>query len=997
MKTLTANTLAEIAKRLGTEPLNIIEIEWAVGSTSQYADREVLGFQGKILELSTIQTSVTLDAVTTQQVQVTLDDTDGSIKAILDTIDVHKKHVRVYQFFGGLTETDKFAVFTGQIATPITWAENDRQIVFTLLSEVESYEVGFSPEEGQLDFVNPKLIGKPWPLCFGNVVHVPATKVTQREEAQLLETVGIIDPTLYWKLTSLERSYQIEAFMLQFWILVMRGANAIAPDVRWILDKYILAIIQEDYAVAIVQKLLLDLNAARKKLHENPDKPEHTLFVVVIEEDLQIAAQAAHILAEQKEEYERLAELARFEYAMKKRAANEQIAAYNSMRAIIAEYQATWKEICTQAQFNKECVKVQNSEIFEQEVDVDVVIKGVQWRVQFDNNVMCFIAGPISRNQRLIVAPWQQDDEPCSGLDGLDGLDLFWLDDTNGAPPNLEGQWLLVKKRGSDDSVNQPPIRHIIKVERQVGTKVYFTLVKWNSADQTGQPRGDSLDRLIGRIVETPFLPGPFGNPVPADVYSGNLDPEVWYRPESKMLLDILAITGPVSEEELRTLTALVFLLPNDELGDSVYTVAPSWRETFTIIGEDVETILGSSGLIQKDWLETWQIPYEEIPDSLAWSAESGSAITKEGPDCEIYIANILPSTIMSVFAYRTNTENQRFLAPVPSRYYIKNESANLGTIDVTALTFPTALANIGGQNWEDEVYVTLNSSIGPNVVDIIEHLITTYLTNKTPNAANFAAIKAKLQTGGELYPAHFALLTRPDALQEIQDIAWEARLAVFVVGSEVFLKYLSEEPSSVDTITESEIAEETLSISYTDTEDLVTVLDCTFKEHYLPLEDDAKDPRIVLRHNVKKYGVHKMEKFFHIYAHRELVLKSMTYHLIRRANTWKRLSFSTFQSQLPLDLFDTVLLSLQNPHVANSDIKAIVESAIYDTSIGRIDFVVNTGVRVGEMEQYIHFWPALQSATTEFPTNLEIQQGLAGGYGPGAGVIGTIDDCPGE
>jgi len=95
----------------------------------------------------------------------------------------------------------------------------------------------------------------------------------------------------------------------------------------------------------------------------------------------------------------------------------------------------------------------------------------------------------------------------------------------------------------------------------------------------------------------------------------------------------------------------------------------------------------------------------------------------------------------------------------------------------------------------------------------------------------------------------------------------------------------------------------------------------------------------------------------------------------------------------LNVDTLDTILLQLSSAFVADVDVKCIVEQAVYDSASNIIDFTLHTGVRAGEMLPYEFFWPALGSG--EFPTDGEILEGNAGGFGPGATVTGTIDDCP--
>ena len=198
MRSVSSNGLAKLATSLGTEPINIIEIRWtAGGTTSSYSDRDISpGIQGRILELGNLDNTVKVsDGGENQAITVKMSDTDGSIKAILDQNDIHKRPCWVYQWFDGIALSDKFLLFKGQINSPITWNEGERAVTFDIISKIEDAEIGFSVDEG--NFPNPpyELIGKPWPLCFGTVVnvqHLAATPVGQtvRAEAEVTEVDG---------------------------------------------------------------------------------------------------------------------------------------------------------------------------------------------------------------------------------------------------------------------------------------------------------------------------------------------------------------------------------------------------------------------------------------------------------------------------------------------------------------------------------------------------------------------------------------------------------------------------------------------------------------------------------------------------------------------------------------------------------------------------------------------------------------------------------------
>lgn len=93
MRTLNANALAKIAVTKGIEPVIIIEVNWH-GTGILYADKTVSNIPGKILSITNLDTVVNItNSSDSQEVSITLDDIDGTIKNIIDNYDVHKQDV----------------------------------------------------------------------------------------------------------------------------------------------------------------------------------------------------------------------------------------------------------------------------------------------------------------------------------------------------------------------------------------------------------------------------------------------------------------------------------------------------------------------------------------------------------------------------------------------------------------------------------------------------------------------------------------------------------------------------------------------------------------------------------------------------------------------------------------------------------------------------------------------------------------------------------------
>ncbi len=147
----------------GQEIIVVLEIFWTnrqdvsiqtfpppAGATERmwYADREIAGapeVKSNILEISEVDAAVQVSqGGQSKSVKVKLDDTDGSMKAIFDVNDMHKKPVRVwFHVVGTDFATKKFPIFLGQINTPVRWSEGERSFEFEIVNRIEDVEVGF--------------------------------------------------------------------------------------------------------------------------------------------------------------------------------------------------------------------------------------------------------------------------------------------------------------------------------------------------------------------------------------------------------------------------------------------------------------------------------------------------------------------------------------------------------------------------------------------------------------------------------------------------------------------------------------------------------------------------------------------------------------------------------------------------------------------------------------------------------------------------------------
>jgi hypothetical protein len=1061
MRTLTGAATTALATQYGLEPYLVVEIAWDGSTTGVYATKDMLTYDPRILDVGPIDDKLTYDNFNVTTTSVTIDDTDGVIKAIIASKDIHKRPCSIYQMFTGLADVDKILLFTGTISSPFTWSEGERQVTFSVTSEVEHFEIGFSPEEGQLSWVTEEAIGKPWPLVFGDVLHVPAVKVKQIQHAKMLDLFTIPDPILYYKLQQCEAAYQQSNFLFTFYQMLHTGIHLLIPSAATILSDYVTHLLAMKTLLAQQASLVADMALDRNAVGIAPvGLAARTAFRTKWNVTLPNLAAAMQPIATLLETDKQNIAYLQWLYDLDKQTIGNMVNEYNNMRSLWAAYREIQLEICLEESTEVATVRVEGESIYPD--DTDVCIRKARFTVHFDHTLhtMTFTAGPIDQYVGAGVQVWTPDDEPCSGIAAMDGVDMFRLSEN--PPPDLNDMYLLIKASGvyeyssyltltgssgyvhvsfggimasmdfapvygsltasgvlailnlipalngnvtvsgstggpwtiSSDTIDinslvfapvapsgvsnvnvNPNTRHIVKVRKQDGQKVYYDIKQW-AIPNTGSGHGHSIGTIVNQIVNPASwtYAGGLGGSVPSGYFTGDMDPAIWSQPQGALLLSILAsIPGGVNQEELKELATVCFLQAFDSMRNVIINI-PTSRDIYTIIGEDIGVIKAASSVIPNSWWQNWSIPAEEIPEKMGFEAQPGAEIKDCDDHCEIYIANLLPSTIAGVHAYRKTDTGDDVLDTVPSTYYIKDESKNLGTYDVTCITLKRALYEIPGENWTDQLYISLSSSVGPNVVDVIQYLIETY-TDKTVDAVSFAAVKTKVTK----YPVNFAIFTRPDVLQELKRICWEARIAILLKGGVFYLTYLSETPTSRATWTNAAIVDKTYNIAHTPTESLVTRMVAQYSLSYLPLRMHELQPKHVLRYNIDKYGLHEREETFHVYNDADLVYKSAAFWLLRLANTWQNLELEAFWlDKIEFELLDAVTLN---------GILCVIVGINYNPILHTINMTLDTPIRAGESTAFPFYWPATGTPAL-------IGESFGVGSDPGTGVTGTINDC---
>lgn len=768
MRTLTANASAKLSQNTGTEWIVVLEVDWVENGSVLYTDQTFNGCQPKILNMDGFDTSMILEGSgDSQELGIVLDDTDGALKAIYNSNDIHKRPARVYMVEKNLTLLDKILVFKGEVVTPIEWNERERSASFNILSKLDAVQVGFSMEEGDFPNIPDEALGKAWPLVFGQVCHLPAVKVRAPRRGYLQGGVGIHDFTLEPRIC--------QAMQIQ------------CPS---------------------------QSTGTQTSYTQGPDNTWTSNSQKTIGPDIECVNR-------------RYGEICR-------------------LRDLLTQ----------QKSYEFDSFEVYNGTAFPQNKKITIFIDNATFTGTFNGNTFNVISRQHPEWATFNhVACRQVPTEVAYGT-------TYATPQIGGTNCNSAGGYWAISQGQNPGS----GLQSATWIPNSSGTAFY--------PNQTDAQAFQSCDQAL---VATPGMVG-----------------------------------GPKD----------------------------SWAY------------------------------YDAMEESSFFWAPAGSEVYMESESEILYIVSLLPGTVDGVAAYRTAPNGFSYLTAVPESYYTVYETDYDG-YQVVEVGMNKAL-NLYNDQWEDDIYVSFTSSVGPNPCDIIEWLVNKY-TDLSIDSTSFATVKSLLTN----YPTNFYLTTRPDVYEVIRDIAYQSRCAVYVRNDVVYIKYLSYEPTSERTLTESDILSDSFIEFLSETEDVYTTHNIQWKKGGAAVRRDYDNDReLVLKYNVKKYGTVEENWDYYCLNHGDLVMKTGTFWLIRKANSWKKAKFRLPFKHMDLDVGDAITLDFDQ---FGSPVKCVIESMSLDPSNYTLDVTVWTPVRSGETSEFYWAWPSQKACAAVWPLAGDTNGG--GGY----------------
>ena len=848
MRTVTPQMSALLSQRYGTEPMLLVEVEWVDGTPVLYSDQELEGAIPTVVDLSGFDTSMMLSGSgDSQSVSVTLDDSDGFIRNLCLTHDIHKRPASVYLLFKGLPVAHKMLVFKGEIVTPVEWQEAARTLSFNIMSKLDAVEVGFSMEEGEFPNIPEEALGKAWPLVFGQVCHMPAVQVRAPRRGYLLSGTGIEDFTLEPRIC---QALQIQC-----------PAQQTGP-----VDEY-----QQE------------ANNIWSKTSLGTIGPDNDCV------------------------FRRHGEICKL---------------------IDLQHQ--------QQQYVHGTLNIYNGSSFPQGTSVNISINGGIFTGSFSGNLFTV-------TNRIHPDFATFDHIPCRPVPDL------------GYGYAQEQARLLADKLRSIAvafpeprlyaiNVNKPG-GYLVEIDQAAIDKMKLDAIRMYGPQDDAALNDLAVQYALNKIDQMFPQPGLYGSNVNK---AGGVVMEIDQA-------DIDAMKERVTSFWYPDKTGTYFINNSFEDRDKAYEDC----QRYLVAGR------GPVGGPRDSWAY-----YDEMQEAGFFWAPAGSEVYLESEDEIVYIVSLISGTVDGVAAYKTAPNGKRYLTEVPTDLYTMYLENYQGYY-VVEIHMSKTLSQVD-ENWDDQLYVSFTSTVGPNPCDIIQWLVEKY-TDLTVDATTFAAVKTLLTK----YPCNFYLFDRPDVYELIKDIAYQSRCRIHIRNKVVYITYLSLEPTSVRTLTTSDILNESFIESLSGTEDVYTTHKLTWQPAGAPVQEDDKiERKINLKYNVSKYGTVTDEYTYYCYNIFDLVLKSGTFWLIRKANSWRKVRFKLPIKHIDLDVGDCVTLNVPQ---FGSPVKVVIEMIQFESADNTLSVTCWTPIRSGETAAYYWAWPSQQSEYAVWPLPGDTAGG--GGY----------------
>lgn len=344
----------------------------------------------------------------------------------------------------------------------------------------------------------------------------------------------------------------------------------------------------------------------------------------------------------------------------------------------------------------------------------------------------------------------------------------------------------------------------------------------------------------------------------------------------------------------------------------------------------------------------TWTIETVTYPYDI-YAFDEGDTVYYSGMLNDLYICNLLGySSKIKVYVEMKDDKGDPYLkvidcdseTPASALLTFYSTYSVVGkTVSAIEVNDNVALTLLADSKYTGELYIDIESPVGPNIASIIKYLIESY-------SDSYLDWNNYLQTKDELldFPANFALFEIVSLWALLQDIAWQARCGISIHSGKFVLTYLSKSPSGEYSIVEDNVVDGTIELTFSSFEELANKLTCKYYENWF---DKEKEFVYTLEESINRFGLRVKERPIYIFNTKELVSYTAGFWGYRYANSWRHASFNSFLNALRLEVFDSATFAISK--ISTNQINGSFREISYDSATFEHALVVELASKTGD------------------------------------------------
>ena len=390
-------------------------------------------------------------------------------------------------------------------------------------------------------------------------------------------------------------------------------------------------------------------------------------------------------------------------------------------------------------------------------------------------------------------------------------------------------------------------------------------------------------------------------------------------------------------------------------------------------LSDDTDDITEAAAYPRTSWPKTFQV-YSESNNGniLLETSRDGWGIYKDtlviynaGTDyMDRYVVNLYPSSnILAVWSKRT-FNNHSIWAKVPSSYYHIHLNEAITTAPgavvrhCTFIDFPQPLKNFKCENWENEIYVTLESTLPSTPKEIVEW-VTDTLTEFTFD----------ISSDDPPVTMNFAYFETTDAIEFLRGIAYQSASVIQITETSLQLIFLAQEPGTysgeMHIFDDDKIIMKSLALGFKAKEEINTVHKSIYVIDYSGEKSSKKIYEI--SQNVEILGRQTIEDDMWALTCETPVKAVTDFWGIKTGNSWKTVKMDCFLDLTDAEVYNGATFDI-DPFVPTG-VRGLLTSVIHDTDRPMVTIEVELAVKAGELVEDPNYWnfgPATCVAPTD-------------------------------